>query len=172
MCTISHASQAMKPLQWALKGHSIFATALLLVIEGVLILLIPNQMFDQYGVILVALVGGAGIIIVAMEAIEEVKNPRHMLLLLSAVVFEFITFFAFQYWYFSLAMPGTFQGLTLDPVTLLLHSTMVFAFNPLYLSSNVSGRALMLINTLESMALVIFVLQNVWQFRTAKQNTP
>jgi len=151
--------------------HSIIASAVLLVVEDVLLAVIRDQAFDQYGVIFVAFVGGAGIIAVAMEAIEEVKNARHMLLLLSAVVFEFITFFAFQYWYFSLLAPGTFQGLALDPITLLLHSTMIFAFNPLYLSTTVAGQALMLINTLESMALVIFVLQNVWQFRDAKQDT-
>jgi len=150
--------------------HSIIATTLLLLVEGVLAAMIANHVFDQYGVILVALLGGAGIILVAMEAIEEVRNTRHMLLLLSAVVLEFIVFFAFQYWYFSWALPGAFQGLTLDPITLLLHSTMVFAFNPLYLPSSISGKALMLVNALESMALVIFVLQNIWQFRAAKQD--
>jgi hypothetical protein len=150
--------------------HSIAATALLLVVQGALVVTIGSRTLDQYLVVAIALLGGAGIIFVAMEAIEEVRNARHMLVLLSAVAFEFIVFFAFQYWYFSLVAPGTFQGLTLDPVTLLLHSTMVFAFNPLYLSSSVSGRALMLVNTLESMALVIFVLQNVWQFRAPKQD--
>lgn len=151
--------------------HSITATALLLVVEAALIASIRDHTFDQYAVIVLAFLGGAGIIVVAMEAIEEVRNTRHMLVLLSAVVFEFVVFFAFQYWYFSLSSPGTFQGLLLNPVSLLLHSTMIFAFNPLYLSSSVPGQALMLINTLESMALVIFVLQNVWQFRGAKENT-
>lgn len=148
--------------------HSIVATALLLVVEGMLVVSIGNQVFDQCLIIVIALVGGAGIIAVAMEAIEEVKNARHMLLLLSAVAFEFIVLFAFQYWYISVVSPGTFQGLTLDPVTLLLHSTMIFAFNPLYLPSSMAGKALMLVNSLESMAFVIFVLQNVWQFRGPK----
>ena len=150
--------------------HSVLATVVLLALEALLGLFVNNANIAVYAINVIAIVGGIGIIVVAVEAIEEVKNTRHMLFLLTAVLAEFVVFFSMQYWYISLAVPGTFAGLSLDPVTLLLHSTMIFAFNPLYMPTTLAGRALMLINTLESMGLVIFVLQNIWQFRAKEDN--
>ncbi len=117
-------------------------------------------------VLLGASVGGAGIIFVATEVIEEVRNARRMLFLLSAIVFEFILFFGFQYGYLINVLPGAFQGLSADPMSILLQSVMVFVFNPLYLPITAAGKALMLLNTAEALILVFFVLQNIWQFRT------
>ena len=115
--------------------------------------------------LLFAALGAVVTIYVATEVIEEVRGPRHMLTLLSVVVAEFVIFFTFQYWYLSLISPTSFPTLPLDPAGLLLHSTMVFVFNPLYLPANFIGRALLLINTASALGLVLFILQNIWQFR-------
>jgi len=138
---------------------------LLLVVQQLSLDLLGVASFKEAFVLGVAAVGGAAIIAVATEAIEEVRNARHMLLLLSVIVFEFIAFFAFQYWYFIQIFPAAFQNLSPDPVSLSLQSVMVFVFNPLYLATTIAGKALMLVNTLESLVLALFVLQNIWQFR-------
>jgi hypothetical protein len=107
-------------------------------------------------------------IYVAIEAIEEVKGRLHVLIFLSLVVLEFIIFFSFEYWYLLLIQPASFPVLTTDWLSLLLHSTMVFVFNPIYLPATVAGRALLLINTLGALGLVLFILQNIWQLRLEK----
>ncbi len=88
-----------------------------------------------------------------------------MLILLCAVLFEFLLFFTFQYMFLLQVDPASFPTLQLEPITLLLHSTMVFAFNPLYMPATLAGRALVLINTFGALGLVLFILQNIWQFR-------
>ena len=145
--------------------HSLLGVVLLLSVQKLCLDLLGSESFRGAFVLSVAAIGGAAIIAVATEAIEEVRNARHMLLLLSVIVFEFIAFYAFQYWYFIQVFPSAFQNLSLDPVSLTLQSVMIFVFNPLYLATTVTGKALMLINTLESLVLVLFVLQNIWQFR-------
>jgi hypothetical protein len=70
-----------------------------------------------------------------------VRQPLHMLVLLSGVVFQFIVFFAFQHGFLALAAPGSFDSLLLDPVSLLLHSTAIFSLNPLYLPTTTPARA-------------------------------
>lgn len=116
-------------------------------------------------ILVFAFIGGAAIIMVSTEVIEEVRNATHMLMLLSGVVFEFVAYFAFQYWYLLMILPYSFSGINVDAVSLLLHSAMIFVFNPLYLPTNAIGRGLLLINTLESLVLAFFILQNIWQFR-------
>ena len=116
-------------------------------------------------ILIFAFIGGTATIVVSTEAIEEVKNATHMLVILSGVVFEFVAYFAFQYWYLLMILPYSFSGISDDPVSLLLHSTMIFVFNPLYLPTNAVGRALLLINTLQALVLAFFILQNIWQFR-------
>ena len=156
--------------------HSIAGIALLLVVEAAICIFTDSfsgSAFASVFVVLAAAVaGGLGIVFLATEVIREVRHALHMLILLSAVVLEFIVFFAFQYWYLSVLMPGTFQSLQLNPVDLLLHSTMIFALNPLYLPTTSAGEALLLINTLEALVLAIFVLQNVWQFRGNATDKP
>jgi hypothetical protein len=149
--------------------HSLASVTLLLIIEGVAatwLSVVWSMHEASVGVILAAAVaGGLGIIVIAAEVVEEVRNSLHMLVLLSAVVFEFIVFFAFQHWYLSLVTPGSFLGLGLDPVSLLLHSTMIFVFGPLYPPLTFEGQALLLVNTFGALTLVFFVLQNIWQLR-------
>lgn len=150
-------------------AHSLAGVALLLGIEGALVglfdVIFGTNSAGALVIVLGAMVGGLFVTLIATEVIEEVRKAVHMLFLLSAVVFEFIVFFAFQYWYLSLIVPGSFHMLPLDTISMLLQSTMVFALNPLYLPTTQSSQALLLINTLESLVLAFFVLQNVWQFR-------
>jgi hypothetical protein len=150
-------------------AHSLAGVALLLGIEGALVGLFDvffgTNSAGAFVVVIGALIGGLFVTLIATEVIEEVRKSIHMLFLLSAVVFEFIVFFAFQYWYLSLIIPGSFHSLPMDTISMLLQSTMVFAFNPLYMPATQSSQALLLVNTLESLVLAFFVLQNVWQFR-------
>jgi hypothetical protein len=150
-------------------AHSIAGVALLLGLEGAAMglvdVILGTNTAGIFVVIASALAGGLFVILIATEVIEEVRRPLHMLVLLSAVVFEFIIFFAFQYWFLSLIAPGSFHSLEIDPVSLVLHSTAIFSLNPLYLPETTPARALLLINTLEALVLAFFVLQNVWQIR-------
>ncbi len=61
--------------------------------------------------------------------------------------------------------PASYPTLTTDPITLLLHSIMIFVFNPLYIPGTDSGRVLMLINSIGAIVLVLFVLQNIGELR-------
>lgn len=150
-------------------AHSLAGVALLLGIEGALVglfdVMFGTNSAGAFVIVIGALIGGLFVILIATEVIEEVSKAVHMLFLLSAVVFEFMVFFAFQYWYLSLIVPGSFHALGMDTTSMLLQSTMVFALNPLYLPATQPAQALLLINTLESLILAFFVLQNVWQFR-------
>lgn len=147
-------------------SHSIGGALLLVVVEGLLLHLLGYSAATGCGIILaLALFGGIANIIIATEVIEEVRNARRMLLILSAVVAVFVVYFAFQYWFLVTLIPGSFQGLSNSPVDLILHSTMIFVFNPLYLPTNTIARILLLINTFTALALVLFILQNVWQIR-------
>ena len=145
--------------------HSLLGTAALLLVEGVLVRFWPMPGASEWIILSFALLGSAMNIYIATEVIEEVKNTSYMLSLLFIIVMEFVVFFAFQYWYVLLIQPTSFPTLVSDPTSLLLHSTMIFVFNPLYLPATGAGRALLLINTLTSLGLVLFILQNIWQFR-------
>lgn len=154
-------------------SHSILILAALLVGEWLALVALQSagaQASVQWSVILAtALFGGAASIVFATQIIEEVRNAMHMLTLLCAVVFEFIIYFAFQYFFLARVLPGSFAGLGADAVSLILHSTMIFVFNPIYQPTTFAARALMLLNTLESLGLVLFILQNVSQFRHANR---
>jgi hypothetical protein len=146
-------------------SHSVFITAVLIFIELVLTYL-PLPVAASIGCILmISIIGALVNIYIATEVVEEVKGSRHMLVLLSTVMAEFILFFAFQYWFLSLAQQGSFPTLAQEPISLLLNSVMIFVFNPLYIPATVAGRSLLLINTFGALGLVLFVLQNVGAFR-------
>jgi hypothetical protein len=151
--------------------HSIAIVIGLLIVEMVVVFLFRMPALSVITILVLSLGGAIGIIFIATEAIREVRNADHMLMLLSSVIAEFIVFFAFQYWYLSLITPASFQGLLLDPVSLLLNSTMIFALNPLYLPLTSSAKILMTINSLGALALVLFVIQNIWQFREKTSNS-
>jgi hypothetical protein len=119
----------------------------------------------EWLVLVCAAAGALATIYVATEVIEEVRNARHMLTLLVLVVAEFVVFFACEYWLLMMALPSSFPTLPYDLTSALLHSVMVFVFNPIYLPGCAFGRALLLIDTLGALGLVLFILQNVWQFR-------
>lgn len=144
-------------------SHLFLGIAGLLIIEGALLWFLPVVTINEWLILLFVIVGVGLNIYVAIEAIEEVKGHLQLLLFLLLIVLEFITFFSFEYWYLLLLQPASFPTLTPDFLSLLLHSTMVFVFNPLYLPATVVGRVLLLINTLSALSLVLFILQNIWQ---------
>jgi hypothetical protein len=144
--------------------HSVTGLAALVIVQAVG-LYVLSGLAMAWLTLLCAAAGAAVTIYVATEVIEEVRNARHMLVLLSVVVAEFVVFFAFEYLFLSIVSTTAFPTLSQDPVSLVLHSTMVFVFNPLYLPGTGLGRALLLINTAGGLGLVLFILQNIWQFR-------
>lgn len=146
-------------------SHSLLGGAALLLIEAGALALAPA--IGDWIIYACAVAGSIGALYIATEVIEEVRGARHMLGLLSVVVGEFVVFFAFQYRFLLAVDPASFPNLPQDPVGLLLHSTMVFVFNPLWVPATGDGRMLLFVNTLAALGLVLFVLQNVWQFRRA-----
>jgi hypothetical protein len=151
--------------------HSILGMGALVLVEATLLWFLrsSSEPVRSAGVLVFAAIGAVSNIIVATDAIREVRNATHMLVLLSAVITEFVLYFTFQYWYLLAIAPNSFSGLHDDPVSLLLHSTMIFVFNPIYLPTGTTSRILVLINTLGALVLVLFVLQNVWQFRAPEK---
>ncbi len=145
-------------------SHSIVGIAALLLMEAGLAQVFASVV-GVFLVLVLSALGALSLIYVSTEVIEEVRGARHMLLLLSAVTVEFIVFFAFQYYFMQALSPVSFPSLSNDWVSLALSSVMVFVFNPLYLPTTVVGKALLLINTLSALGLVLFILQNVWQFK-------
>ncbi len=149
-------------------SHLISGIVLLLAVEAALIHFLPAVAANEIFILIFAVIGAAMNIYVAVKAIEEVKIRLHVIVFLSLIVLEFIVFFAFEYGYLLLVQPASFPTLTMDWLSLLLHSTMIFVFNPLYLPATAVGRALMLVNTLSSLGIAIFILQNIWQLHTNK----
>ena len=149
-------------------SHSITGLTVLIALDGALVYLAPAGV-TPWLILCSAVAGSLGILYVAMEVIEEVRNATHMLVLLSTVVAEFIIFFTFEYWFLIIVSAPSFPTLPPDAASLLLHSTMVFVFNPLYLPATFIGRVLLLINTLSALGLVLFILQNITQFRRSLQ---
>ncbi len=145
--------------------HSLLGSVILLLIEwGVLELFSITS--GQIGTIFaISIIGSLTTIFVATEIIEEVRGAFRMILLLCAVVLEFVLFFAFQYFFLDIVQPSSFPTLLLNPSSLLLHSIMIFVFNPLYLPSTSAGRILLLIQTFAALGLAFFVIQNIGEFR-------
>ncbi len=114
-----------------------------------------------------ALVGAAITLYVATEAIEEVRGKPYLFAYLAAILSQYIIFFALQYWFLASHDAMAFPTLSLDMVSLVLHSTMIFALNPLYDAADSAGRLLLLIDTVGSLGLALFILQNIWQIRRA-----
>lgn len=143
--------------------HSLAGGAAFLLVEAAAIALAPAV--ADWIIFATSAIGSVAALYVATEVIEEVRVMRHMLELLSVVMGEFVVFFAAQYHFLGRIDPTAFPSLPSDPVSLVLHSAMVFVFNPLWLAGDGDGRLLLLINTLAALGLVLFVLQNVSQFR-------
>src|SRR4051812_36465249 len=111
--------------------HSLLWIVALLILEALFVFFVP--MIGAAVVIIAAILGGVGIVAIATDVIEEVRESRKMLFFLSATVIDFLIFFAFQYHFLLRLEPTSFSGLASDTVSLLLQSSMVFALNPLYL---------------------------------------
>ena len=148
--------------------HSLVGMAVLLMVEVVgLTFLIPLG-FGPLLLLITAAAGAIVLLFVSTEIIEQVRSPLHMLSLLSLVVLEFVAFFAFQYFFLVCIDPTSFPAIPLNIIGFVLHSTMVFVFNPLYLPGTGLGRALLLLNTFASLGLAFFILQNVGQIKKKK----
>ncbi len=148
--------------------HSLVGTAALILIEGFLLYLFAPEGLRVFIIMASAVVGAIGNIYVSTEIIEEIKSAWHMLMLLTVAVAEFVLFFAFEYWFLLGIEPSSFPTLPSTGVSFMLHSVMVFVFNPLYLPNTSAGQTLLLINTLGSLGLVLFLLQNIGQFRSKR----
>lgn len=144
-------------------SHSLVGGVGLVLVEAVLLSVLSA--LGDWLIFAVAILGSSAVLYIATEVIEEVRSARHVLALLSVVVGEFVAFFAAQYYFLLQYDPASYPTVPHDAISLLLHSTMVFVFNPLYLPATADGRVLLFINTLAALGLVFFVLQNIWQFR-------
>jgi hypothetical protein len=151
-------------------SHLFWGIIGLLIIQAFLLWFWPTADTNESLILVFGIVGVAMNIYVAIEAIEEVNGRLQMLVFLSLIVLEFIVFFAFEYWYLLLEQPASFPTLTANFLNLLLHSTMVFVFNPIFLPATTVGNALLLINTLGALGLVLFILQNIWQLRDTPES--
>jgi hypothetical protein len=145
-------------------SHSLLGLVALVVVQGIGVAVLPGLAM-VWLTLVIAAAGAILMLYVSTEVIDEVRNVRHMLTLLLVVVSEFVLFFAFEYYFLGILSPSAFPTLPHDAVSLLLHSMMIFVFNPLYLPGNGVGRILLLINTAAALGLVMFILQNIWQFR-------
>lgn len=145
-------------------SHSIIGLMALVVFQGILAYILPAAV-NAWLAVCFGIAGSCITIFVATEVIEEVRKFLRMFILLSVVVGEFVVFFAVEYGFLLHFSPASFPTLLHDPVSLLLSSVMVFVFNPLYLPADPIGRVMLLINTLSSLGLVLFILQNIAQFR-------
>src|SRR6185312_3103005 len=146
-------------------SHSLLDLVGIAALEAILITLAKGSGWEVWILVIGAAVGSIINLYVTTEVIEEVRNARHMFVLLTAVLSEFLVFFALQYAFMLTVDRTSFPTLTLNPITLALHSTMVFVFNPLYLPATVAGEAMLLVNSLASVGLVVFILQNLSQLR-------
>ncbi|KKU50447.1 MAG: hypothetical protein UX71_C0001G0102 [Parcubacteria group bacterium GW2011_GWA1_47_10] len=144
--------------------HLFFGIVGLLILEGVLLQFLPLTGTEEETIIIsFTIIGTIANMYVAIQAIEKVNSRLSMLMFLFLIILEFIAFFAFEYWYLILFEPTSFPTVAPDMLSLLFHSTMVFVFNPLFLPATAAGKILLLVNTLSSLAIVIFILQNIWQ---------
>ena len=157
----------MKTAQFKV-SHLLVGATVLLIVEAFLMRMAPSFKAKEAIILLAAVIGASMTLYVSVEAIEEVRSRAHVLAFLSLIALEFIVFFSFQYSLLLYIQPASFPTLATDPISMLLHSTMVFLFNPLYNPATSLGRGLLLINTLSALGLVLFILQNAWQLRTPK----
>jgi hypothetical protein len=141
-------------------SHSLFASVVLLAIEFIVV---HVGLFVTPLILLLAAFGAAMTIYVATEAIEEVQGSRHLFIMLTAVIVQFVLFFAFQYWFLTSVQVASFS--LFGAFDFFLASLMVFVFNPISLPATTAGQILLSINTIGALGLVLFVLQNISQFR-------
>jgi hypothetical protein len=146
-------------------SHLFLSITCLLVFQGIIFKSFPMVATDLGLILFFGVVGTGMNIYVAIEAIKEVRASLYMIIFLWLIVLEFIVFFSFEYWFLILVQPTSFPLLHADVMSILLHSTMVFVFNPYDLPATFAGRGLLLINTLGALGLVLFILQNIWQLR-------
>lgn len=144
--------------------HSALGLFCLVVLQAIGIIVLPGLAM-VWLTLLAAALGALMLLYVATEVIEDIRDASYMLVLLSVVVSEFVAFFAFQYQFLSIVSPGAFPTLPHDSISVLLHSVMIFVFNPLYMPGNGVGQLMLIINIGGALGLVLFILQNIWQFR-------
>lgn len=114
-----------------------------------------------------AAIGACGALYAATKIIEEARGALRTLVLLAAIVAEFVVFFAAEYWHLLLLSPQSFMGLPTDFISLLVHSLMMFVFNPIYLPGNQYGNIMLLVHISSAVLLILFILQNVSQIHHA-----
>lgn len=151
---------AMRPFTlW----HSVVGAALFVALEAVCLFFYPAA--TAWVVSIFSAVGAFGTMYVATEVVEEIHHLRRMILLLVAVIAEFIALFAFQYHFLAAHDALAFPAYSPDALSAVLQSLMVFVFNPISLPADAAGKLLLIINTLAAIGLVLFILQNISQLR-------
>jgi hypothetical protein len=121
-------------------------------------------------ILLIAVAGMVSILILSKEVIYEYSDHVTVLIMFLATIVQFIIFFAFQYWFLLVYSQDSFSGFAMLPVDFLLHSTLIFLFNPMVIPNTETARALMLSNLFGSVIIIIFILQNIWHFKSGKHN--
>ncbi len=116
-------------------------------------------------VLCLTFMGAGSIVILSKEVIYEYKDSVKILGMFLVTIFQFIFFFAFQYWLLLLISPESFSGFANLPVDYVLQSTLVFLFNPAITPHTEIARTLVLINIFGAIVIIMFILQNVWYFK-------
>ncbi len=150
--------------------HSVLTTTVLVGIEFAFVH--APLMIALAAILVLASVGAIITILAATEAIEEVRGSRMMYAMLTCVLLQFTVYFACQYRLLALVQPMAFPTLPNGPADYLLASIMAFVLNPLYLPATTVGKSLLIIETLGAVGLVLFVLQNMYQFRPRSLDKP
>lgn len=146
---------------------SIKGLLLTLALEGALLWTMPQMGYTGRDIIILCLafMGMGGILILSKEVIYEYKDPVTTLAMFMITIFQFIFFFAFQYWFLLLVSPESFSGFALLPIDFFLQSTLIFLFNPAITPQTEVARTLVLMNLFGAMVIIMFVLQNIWHFK-------
>ena len=109
-------------------------------------------------------------ILFSTEVIREIKEDLNMILLFGLTIFQFILFFAVQYYYLVKICSNSFSGLSYTAIDYFYQSTMIFFMNPLITPNTDTARILILINIFGAVSIILFILQNIWQFREQSKN--
>ncbi len=146
---------------------SIKGLLLTLVFEGILIWMTLQMAFTAQDIMVLCLafMGMGSLLILSKEVIHEYKDPVKILAMFMITIFQFVFFFAFQYWFLLLVSPESFSGFALLPVDFFLQSMLIFLFNPTVIPQTEVARVLVLMNLFGAMVIIMFTLQNIWHFK-------
>ncbi len=149
---------------------SIIGLVMILLSEAFILWTMPQIGYTGRDIVLLFLtfIGASSILILSKEVIFEYNDSFTILGMFMATIIQFITFFAFQYWFLLLISPGSFSDFIISPANLFLQSTLVFLFNPTIVPETEVARLLITINLLGAIVIILFIFQNIWHFKEHK----